>query len=331
VNAVLKAVGAILAMLASASVAFAQDAQPAKRTIVPALKRSPYSCEHGIEGQFLDDTSLLISSPICIKGGVKSNYQIAIANLDGTIRHSVILDDSARYLYVGPPGYIFVPGGSNGWLIFDTSLNRLGNVPIQQEESEGGIVLSPSRTAVALIFTGGDGYSRPWRYFLLAGKPLENKGQFTTSAEFPGITDSGSVDRPSPAKATAGFYVLSQTQFWFFDKANHQLLTRRSSSGSSTVLPDASWLAPGDAEVWCSGQLSVAEPRRFLAHCEGNTSPFGRMLPIGWGHNRFIVYALDGKILYKLEAPSGASVAISPNGHVVAVAHEMSVDFYTMH
>src|SRR5215472_5619704 len=145
---------------------------------------------------------------------------------------------------LGRPGYIFVPAGKKGWLIFDHELRRLGAVPIQPGESPGGIVLSPSQTAVALIATRSDGYSKPWRYQMLAGQPLQQRGELTTADPFPGVTDSGSVESTIAGAKNASFYRIASGDQWFFDDLNRSYLTRRSTNVNDTVLADAAWLAP---------------------------------------------------------------------------------------
>ena len=319
----------LLTMWLLVLVGVAQSEQPIKRTLqLTALEHSPTRCQLGIESQFLDNTSLLISNPICTRGGVESSYQIAVVSLDGTIRTSINLDGNSRYPHPGPVGYIFIPAGGKGWLIFDEQLHRLGDVPARAGESEGEVVLSPSRTAVAVIFTRADGYSYPWRSVVLAGQPLENKGEYTIPAGWPMITDSGSFDTSKSDKAR--LFMVSSDEQWFFDKTNHHL-SRWSPNGGSTMLPNASWLAPDKTETWCSGQLSSAKTRRFLAHCNGNTMLGIGKASIGWGHNRFVVYDAEGKTLFKKAVPRNSSISLSPDGHLIAVSHQNSIDLYDLH
>jgi hypothetical protein len=288
-----------------------------------ALKQSPTRCEVGIESQFLDDTHLLVSNPICTKGGIDSAYQIAILSFDGTISASVGLDNNSSHPYVGPRGYIFIPAGRRGWLIYDDHLHQLGSVPAQTGESESVIVLSPSRSAVALIFTGGDGYSYPWRFVVLAGEPLERKSEYTISEGSLAISDSGSVDKSANGKAR--HYEFSAGEIWYFDEANNYQLSRRSSTGTITVLPDARWLSPDKTETWCSGQISTVKPPRFLAHCAGDTSiGFGKA-SVGWGHSRFVVYDAQGSTLVKKTVSGTASVSLSPDGRLLAISGGRSI------
>jgi hypothetical protein len=77
----------------------AQGVSPTKRIVsFQGLKPSPTHCQLGLKAQFLDDTTLLISNPICAKGGRDSSYQHAIANLDGNIRSSIELGEESRNL-----------------------------------------------------------------------------------------------------------------------------------------------------------------------------------------------------------------------------------------
>jgi hypothetical protein len=129
----------------------AQVASTTKRIVsFQGLKPSTTHCQLGLKAQFLDDTTLLISNPICAKGGRDSSYQHAIANLDGNIRSSIELSESSNSVYIGPPGYLFFPADQQGWLIYDTGLQPKWRVPIPSGEFPSSIALSPSRTAAAL-------------------------------------------------------------------------------------------------------------------------------------------------------------------------------------
>src|SRR5262249_34831766 len=100
---------------------------------------------------------------------------------------------------------------------------------------------------------------------MLAGQPLQQRGELTTADPFPGVTDSGSVESTIAGAKNASFYRIASGDQWFFDDLNRSYLTRRSTNGNDTVLADAAWLAPHHGQIWCSGQLSITEPHRFLA------------------------------------------------------------------
>jgi hypothetical protein len=278
----------------------------------------------------LDDSSLLISAPICNKYNFEASNQIAIANLDGTIRTSVLLDDNSNYAYVGPLGYIFVPGGqTKGWLVFDPQLHPLQTIPVPPGHFPGVIYLSPSRTAVAVSSAPVLAKPGDYHYQMFAGQPLMNKGGADGIFPFPGVTDSGSLEPSISAKADLTYYQPIPGEFWFFDSLNQHQLTRRS-SGVDSVLPDAAWLAPHMENTRCSGELSTEQPRRFLAYCYGNTNPAGRALPIFWNRDRFIVYDRSGTILLKEQMSWDSSASLSPKGKLVAVSHGKSIDFHTL-
>jgi hypothetical protein len=310
----------------------AQEVSPTKRTLsFQSLKPSPTHCQLGLKAQFLDDTTLLISNPICAKGGVESSHQHALANLDGNIRNSIELGQGSRYAYIGPPGYLLFPAEHPGWLIFDTDLHPKGTLPIPSGEFPGNIVLSPSRTAVALSSgTPGDHYST-YHWQLLTGNPLSKTAEYTGPLPFPGITDAGAV-APVGKSKLADFEPIPG-DLWFFD--THYQLTRRSNTGTETALPEATWLAPESKETWCSEELSVSQQRHILVHCMTTyylPRAIGGFLTHGLPlfHLRYVVYDATGKILTKGTYPFDSPPSLSPNGRLLALTQEKNVILYDL-
>jgi hypothetical protein len=311
----------------------AQEVSPTKRIVsFQGLKPSPTNCHLGLKAQFLDDTTLLISNPICAKGGRYSSYQHAIANLDGNVRNSVELGEASRYAYIGPSGYLFFPADHDGWLIYNTDLQPKWRVPIPSGEFPGSIALSPSRTAAALSSHVAGDYSK-YRWQLFTGEPLARIGEYTGQLPFPGITDSGSIQPRAPNQPLGATIEPTASEFWFFD--SHYQLTRRSGSSTDNILPDAAWLAPKSRyPPYCFSSLSVAQPHKVLAYCETEVHlPDGFALVVHtYLHSllRYAVYDITGKILTEGTYPPDSPPSLSPDGHKLAVAQGKTVVLYDL-
>ena len=316
------------------TILYAQGRSSTQRVIsLQGLKPSPKRCPLGVNAQFLDDSTLLISNPICTKNGrgYASSNQHALASLDGNISNSIELGEGSRYAYIGPPGYIFFPADHDGWLIYDTSLQPKWRVPIPSNEYPGSVVLSPSRTAAAISSQAVGDYER-YRWQLFAGNPPTKVGEFVGPLPFPGITDTGAVAKtalPSKSKSTGLEPVPGE--LWFFD-ANYQL-TRRTATGD-TVLPGAVWLAPNSREAWCSESFSMSHPRRILTYCDTTIfipNAFALVMHTAVSaHLRYIVYDEAGNILTQGTYGYGSPPSLSPNGHLLAVGQRRSVVLYDL-
>ena len=296
------------------------------------LKSSPTHCQLGLRAQFLDDTTLLISNPICAKGGRNSSYQHAIANLDGSVRSSIELGDASNYAYVGPPGYLFFPPDHQGWLIYDTVLQPKWQVPIPSGEFPGSVALSPSRTAAALSSHAAGDYSK-YRWQLFTGEPLARIGEYSGQQPFPGVTDSGSIQPRAPNQPLAASIEPIAGEFWFFD--SHYQLTRRSGSNTDSLLPDAAWLAPKSRyPPFCFSSISVSAPRKVLAYCETEVHlPDGFALLVHtylYSRLRYAVYDSTGKILTEGTYPPNSPPSLFPNGRLLSLTEGKTVILYDL-
>lgn len=297
------------------------------------LKPSPTHCQLGLKAQFLDDTTLLISNPICAKGSRYSSYQYAIANLDGNIRSSVELSESSNCAYIGPPGYLFFPADQQGWLIYDTRLQPKWRVPIPSGEFPGSVALSPSRTAAALSSDAPSDHTGPHNWQLFAGDPLKKTGEYTGPLPFPGITDTGAVEPTLLGKPKLVSFEPNPGELWFFD--THYQLTRRFKSGTETKLPEAAWLAPESQETWCSEKLSASQPGHILVSCMTTyylPRAIGGFLTHGLPlyHLRYVVYDATGNVLTKGTYPFDSPPSLSPNGRLLALTQGKNVILYDL-
>ncbi len=311
----------------------AQGVSPTKRIVsLQGLKSSPARCIGTLRAQFLDDTTLLISNPICAKSNVESSNQHAVANLDGNLRYSTELGQGSRYAYIGPPGYLFFPANQQGWLIFDIELHPKGTIPIPSGDRPRDIVLSPSHTAVALSSVECCNDSGPYHWQLLAGSPLIKTGEYTGPLPFPGITDSGVVEPAVSGKSKLVSFEPNPGELWFFD--TRYQLTRQSKTGTDTLLPEAAWLAPKSRETYCSESLSSSQPRLILAYCSTFVSlPDGFALLTHTGlydRLRYIVYDLTGNILIRGTYTYDSPPSLSPNGRLLALTQGKNVILYDL-
>jgi hypothetical protein len=322
----------VITFILLSTILYAQEISLKKRIVsFQGLKPSPTHCQLGLKAQFLDDSTLLISNPICAKGGRNSSYQHAIANLDGNVRSSVELSEGSNNAYIGPPGYLFFPADHRGWLIYDTGLQPKWRVPIPSGEFPGSIALSPSRTAAALSSHAAGEYSK-YRWQIFTGDPLTKIGEYTGPLPFPGVTDSGAVKPVFSGKASLASFEPNPSELWFFD-TNYQL-TRRSNTSSDMLLPEAAWLAPKSQETFCSESLSASQPRRILAYCSTTVFlPRGFALLVHtalYAHLRYIVYDATGNILTKGTYTYDSPPSLSPNGRRLALTQGKNVILYDL-
>jgi hypothetical protein len=314
-------------------VLLAQDVTLTKRIVsFPGLKPSHAHCFFDLQAQFLDNETLVLTSPICAKAGHISGYQYAIASLDGNIRYSVELSESSNRVYIGPPGYLFFPADRQGWLIYDITLHPKWTVPIPSGEFPGSVSLSPSRTAAALSSHIVNNESK-YHWQLFTGEPLARIGEYDGEMPFPGITDSGAIQIRESNQPVAVTVEPTAGEFWFFD--SHYQLTRRSSSGTDNIISNATWLAPKSRyPPFCSSSFSIAEPRKILAYCDS-----GVYLPDGFAllvhtylrsNLRYSVYDKTGKIITQGTYPYSSPPSLSPDGHKIAVTQGKTVVLYDL-
>jgi hypothetical protein len=188
--------------------------------------------------------------------------------------------------------------------------------------------------AAALSSQAPGDYSEPQQRQLFTGEPLARIGEYNGPLTVLGITDAGAIQPRLPNQPLVANVEPTEGEFWFFD--SHYQLTRRSSMGTDSTLPEATWLAPKSRyPPRCFNSLSVAQPRKILAYCESEVH-----LPDGFAlvthtylHSRlrYAVYDTTGKILitegtYPLSSPP----SLSPDGHKLAVTQGKTVILYDL-
>ncbi len=79
----------------------------------------------------------------------------------------------------------------------------------------------------------------------------------------------------------------------------------------------------------CDGELSSAEPRRFLAVCAGTHWYSDGMFDSIFGFSRIVVFDVpSGRIVSRIDGPAYTSAALSPSGKLIAVLRGSKVRLY---
>ncbi len=101
-------------------------------------------------------------------------------------------------------------------------------------------------------------------------------------------------------------------ELWFFD--DRGLLTMRDSKGSTRPIMTERWKQAG-----CAGDLSVSEPRRFLAVCNGTHFYTDGDLDALFGYSRIALFDVASRsIIARIDGPSGTWATLSPSGRLIA-------------
>lgn len=307
------------------------QATPSRTISFQGLKSSPKRCHTPFAAQFIDNSTLLLTNPICARSGSASSYQYAVVNLDGTIRSTIELSESSNRGYVGPPGYLFFPADHRGWLIYDTDLQPKWNVPIPEQEFPGSVILSLSHTAAAISSDlPGDHLGQDhWQLFM--GEPLAKVGEYTGRPPFPGVSDIGTIQQREPNQPSPSSVQPIEGEFWFFNPDN--LLSRRTATTPDLILREAEWLVPkSQYPPHCFTSLSISPARKILAYCSSEVHlPRGFALLIHtymYSNLRYAVYDTTGNVVTKGTYSSPPS--LSPDGRKLALTQGQTVILHNL-
>jgi hypothetical protein len=105
------------------------------------------------------------------------------------------------------------------------------------------------------------------------------------------------------------------------------LLRRSSADGTSSLVSPEDFV--GKNGGGCDGELSSAEPRRFLAVCAGTHWWSDGMFDSIFGFSRVVVFDVpSGRIISRIDGPAYTSASLSPSGKLIAVLRGNKVRLY---
>jgi hypothetical protein len=117
---------------------------------------------------------------------------------------------------------------------------------------------------------------------------------------------------------------VSQLETWYFDK--NGVLTSLNSTGTISAVSPERWTSTDGS---CAGELSISEPRRFLAFCNGTHFYTDGDLDSIFGYSRIALFDVSSRhILARIDGPAYTSAALSPNGQLISVLHGKKVHLY---
>jgi hypothetical protein len=113
-------------------------------------------------------------------------------------------------------------------------------------------------------------------------------------------------------------------QTWSF---NNGLLTRVGADKASSLVSSEDFVGKNGGN--CEGQISDAEPRRFLAVCTGTHWYSDGMFDAIFGFSRVVLFEVSsGHLVMRIDGPAFTSAALSPSGKRVATLRGSKVRLY---
>jgi hypothetical protein len=113
---------------------------------------------------------------------------------------------------------------------------------------------------------------------------------------------------------------------WAFSNG---LLKSSHADGTSTLVSPEDFV--GKNGGGCDGELSSAEPRRFLAVCTGTHWWSDGMFDSIFGFSRVVVFDVpSGRIISRIDGPEYTSASLSPSGKLIAVLRGSKVRLYAV-
>lgn len=121
---------------------------------------------------------------------------------------------------------------------------------------------------------------------------------------------------------------VTPSELWYFDGFG-TLFSVDARGDTRKISPEHHWMGNA-SEGGCSGQLSVSEPRLFLAMCRGVLFYTDGYLDSLFQYWRTAVFDVSSKKLLA-RFSGGGQKALSPSGGVVAVEDKDEVRLYRIH
>jgi len=119
---------------------------------------------------------------------------------------------------------------------------------------------------------------------------------------------------------------VSEKELWYFDY--HGTLTNMIVGRSTTPVSPVQWTPKNS---YCTGEVSVDQPMRFLATCVGTHFYTDGELDAIFGYSRIALFDVTSKqILAHIDGPAFTFAALSPDGRNIAVIHSERVKIRLM-
>ncbi len=132
---------------------------------------------------------------------------------------------------------------------------------------------------------------------------------------------------PKEVHLAHGAVAVGEKETWFFDFEG--LLMEVLPDGTTKQVSRERW-APSNS--YCQGEVSIAEPRRFLATCRGAYVDTDGALDNIFGYTRVAVFDVSTRrIVLRIDGRANTWAALSPSGKLVAVTHGDKLQMYNVH
>lgn len=334
----------VLSVLTSA----AQQPSPEPRTIdLRSLGYTLGDCKFpNARIEFVDSIRLLISFPgnSSCKGAEPYQTQqrrAAVVKVSGEVLHASNLQ-SGQFLLAGPSGHLLLPA-ENGLHILDADFLEIQTLPWSNGADAGrtpswswaaNIFLTPSREGFAI--------QGPYPNYAIAyfeGNPIRLVFTLDTCSPVAAVTDGGIACLQQSPKSKVEVHSVNSS--WDLEDSRFRerewlwaglptpdMLLLFSSKfklfvfqrgGTVTQLADLHWLSPG---LWNSGSsysLTSSSAHRVLVSSWGCWLPLNDTTGIGLYKRVLVLDYLSGAVVFKRQYSIGSDVALSPDGHLLAV------------
>jgi hypothetical protein len=299
------------------------------------------------ELEFLDSVRLLVSFPLysssCNGTDQTEERRAVVVNVNGEVLKTLNLQHG-QLVRAGPNGRILFPT-EKGLRILGGDFSELQMLPWPEEAEAGripfqiwartNIHLTPSRDGFAI---GGPYPDYGVAYF--EGDPVKLVTAISSCSSLRPVTDGGfGCLEQSPKNRLVvhlvnGGWDLEDFRFgdresvaWAAFPVPDRLLLLTSKfklyelrrGRNLRELGDLHWLAPG---LWSSGStytVTSGTAHRILVSSWGCWFPITDTTGIGYYKRILVLDYLSGAIIFRKKSSIGSDVAISPNGHLLAI------------
>jgi hypothetical protein len=226
----------------------------------------------------------------------------------------------------GPTGMVFVGYGNEVDLVrLDMSTQQAFKCPNEKTPCQAFVPRLPSGDSDFALCSQAITIETCNFY---QGLPAIPRPEETTSFEIKnGITRSPYKEAtiPSPASPYDQLaWTVSESQTWYFDDEGTLAILK--SSGFKIPVSIEHWTPKGSS---CTGDLSVSEPRRFLATCVGTHFYTDGDFDAIFGYSRIALFDVASRrIIARIDGPAYIYAVLSPAGKIIAVNHGSSVRLY---